>query len=94
MTAATCEGIKAAINTTDGFKKFGNLMCCSESLCNKPDPVLDPSAHILDQTNGGGLNLPGTNQTSAAGVLAVPHMLGSWFAMLLAAAMGGVLFMG
>ena len=99
MSVPSCEQLKAVINSTESSKNYTNLMCCdNESLCNKPDPALDPcgAARILNQTSGGDIESMGLpcNRTSAAGVLAVPHMLVYWYAMLLAAAMGGVFVMG
>ena len=77
MSAASCKPY-ASLNSTDGSNQFGNVTCCSESLCNKPNPVLDPHAHFLNQP------------TSAADAVAIPHMLGLWFALLLAAALGSM----
>ena len=44
MPAAQCEQMKA---NADG-SQFGNVTCCSNDLCNKPDPVADPDAVLMD----------------------------------------------
>ena len=48
MPAAQCEQMKATV--ADG-SLYGNVTCCLDNLCNKPDPVADPDG-ILMVNNG------------------------------------------
>jgi hypothetical protein len=68
MVAGECESFKAG---ADESKTYGNVTCCSESLCNKPDPDADPEAVVMD-------TWPPNNDTrpaSSGGSLAQGHQV-------------------
>jgi hypothetical protein len=89
MMAANCE----QISNMEASDKYRNVTCCADELCNKPDPVADPDAHFLNP--GGDVPVPCDNQISAAGGLVVPKLMrGSWSAVVLAVAMGGLALVG
>ena len=42
MPAAQCEQMKA------NGSEFANVTCCMKDLCNKPDPLADPDAVLIE----------------------------------------------
>jgi hypothetical protein len=82
MSQESCAELKDT--TGSSSSSYSSVKCCTEDLCNKPDPALDPNAQLAEG---------GTSSSAAAGARPQLLMSGTTATFLAAIIAAGVFFL-